>query len=437
MKKLLLPILISLCACYGSVGPGAPDAGPTSVTEQSVDLNTQWTRHSVVDGSTTNRSGADGAHLIVLVNQTDVSIGVGYEQSSKVAISTLSGGTWTTVEMGGNSSVEDVKLADVDGQGQNDAVSFGQGKSIKIHWAETGPADITITPTSGAGSQEWLAGAVADLDGDGDVDIIGGGRRAAYPPAYVSWFENPGGTLARTAANWSRHDIGVTGLTMMLEVSDVDFDGDPDIVQTDRDPYWTGVGTTSNTLRGTRWYENDGSRNFTNRMVVNSVNLGEPKMFSLQDIDADGDPDIVDGSSVVSQNPQNHLYVRTNQGDFKSWSPSEVTLPSGIGNYHHGVMTDVDGDGHLDIVVSCSEAYDAGKSGVFWLQSDGMGGYNRGEISGDDGDKYDNVVIHDMDGDGDPDVVTTEQHETNPPSNNTQAGHGTGQGLEWYENPQI
>lgn len=426
---LLLP-----AACVSTTCP------PTGKTSQAIDLGTTWTLHVIKDGTASGSpsyKGADGTSIAV--EGSDLLVSTGWEQSSRVTVSRLSGGTWTTADVGGNASVEDVQLGDIDKQGAVDAVSFSQNKDIKVHFGETGPADLTIT--NAHNDQIWQCGALFDLDGDGDLDIIAGGRRAAYPAAYVKWYENPGGLNARSNGSpagtyWVEHQIDVTGWTMNIVVQDVDGDGDPDIVQSDRDTYWTGVGTSSAALKGIRWYENDGSQNFTNHMVstpVPYIGYGESKMFSLFDIDRDGDLDVIAGSSVLGTNPQNHLYVYTNDGDFKSWTKSEVTLPSGIGQYHDGEAADIDNDGNLDIVLTFSDAYDAGLSGVVWLQSDGAGGYSRGEVSGDYGDKYDNAVLHDMDGDGDFDILTSEQHEDTDNTGDTVPGIG----LIWYENPLL
>jgi hypothetical protein len=77
-------------------------------------------------------------------------------------------------------------------------------------------------------------------------------------------------------------------------------------------------------------------------------------------------------------------------------------------------------------VFSYTHAYGA-LSGVIWLRNTGSG-YERGEISGEDGEKFDNLELYDIDGDGDLDVVTSEQGTAGvtPPSEKL--------GVVWYEN---
>lgn len=395
-------------------------------------LNPTWPMHVIDDG--TNCNGADGTALLVV--GSDVLVAVSCEQGSVVRLATLSAGAWSVVGMGTSSSVEDAQLADIDGQGTTDLVSFNQNRDIRLHFGEVGPSDLTLT--NAHGDQIWQAGAIVDMDGDDDLDIVGGGRNGAFPAAHLKWFENPGGLDARSNGPapgdfWVEHDIDVAGYTMNLFALDVDGDADIDVVCSDRDGYWTGVGTKDNSLKGSRWLENDGAGTFTRHQISTPV-AGEPKMVSLADFDGDGDLDVLDGSSGAAPGDANYSYIHYNLGSFAEWATVQVNQPSGVGQYHDAEAADIDGDGLTDIVFTYSDAYTAGLSGVIWVSQ--AGGWLRGEISGNDGDKYDNATIYDVDGDGDPDVITTEQHETVPPSANTGAD-GPGLGLVWYENPRL
>lgn len=75
----------------------------------------------------------------------------------------------------------------------------------------------------------------------------------------------------------------------------------------------------------------------------------------------------------------------------------------------------------------CSYAHaDGALSGLVWLQQPGSvfdPVWQRREISGAPGLKYDNVVLSDLDEDGDLDAITSEQVEQ--------------LGVIWYENPAL
>ena len=85
-------------------------------------------------------------------------------------------------------------------------------------------------------------------------------------------------------------------------------------------------------------------------------------------------------------------------------------------------------DGVFRVVLSTGEG-GASTSGVIWLEPssgvfDSM--WTEHEISGLDGKKFDDSLLIDLDGDGDLDVINTEED----------FGSGsTGLGVIWYENP--
>lgn len=134
------------------------------------------------------------------------------------------GGTWSTDEASKVTLNEDIALADVDGDGDLDALLGTRwlrrdGESYTPF--ELGSVD-DLEPTRG-GSVATDRLALADLDGDGRLDLIAGCEAAQE----ILWFAPP----ADPTGPWTRRVIArVPGEGYSLGAGDVDLDGDPDIV---------------------------------------------------------------------------------------------------------------------------------------------------------------------------------------------------------------
>lgn len=120
------------------------------------------------------------------------------------------------------------------------------------------------------GGWDGVKGEIADIDGDGDADIVMGG---------VAWFSNPriGGsswTMVRIDRQRA-HDV---------EVGDIDLDGRLDVVARDQSAF----GKTGNTIYV---YRQENPRLWRKHEIPCPHGEG----LKLSDIDRDGDPDILIG----------------------------------------------------------------------------------------------------------------------------------------------
>ncbi|MGE0555779.1 MAG: FG-GAP repeat domain-containing protein [Gemmatimonadales bacterium] len=133
-------------------------------------------------------------------------------------------------------------FADLNGDGRLDIVAALAFRDLV--WLEQ-PADRGDPwPLHRAGTvaPDQLVGlALADIDDDGDADVIVGGYSRGprdhddeigltRPLGRIAWFENPGGGLGP----WTRHDVSrrVRGMFDKLVPIDLDDDGDLDFVST-------------------------------------------------------------------------------------------------------------------------------------------------------------------------------------------------------------
>ncbi len=146
-----------------------------------------------------------------------------------------------------------ILVYDVNRDGRNDIVTSSAHKYGIFWYEQTGIANGEITWKQHLIDDTWSqahALSLADLDGDGDKDLVTGKRYKAHngkdpggnDPPGVYWYElSPGPTVA-----WKKHvisyDKGV-GAGMRIPVIDLDADGDLDIVVTGK---WGGPA----------WFEN-------------------------------------------------------------------------------------------------------------------------------------------------------------------------------------
>ena len=122
---------------------------------------------------------------------------------------------------------------------------------------------------------------VADIDGDGDMDIVSGINNDN-----IAWWENDGNTEPSWSANYIPHnlDTGSNDGANYLHVADMDGDGDIDILAT-----FYYISTVV-------WFENDGSADPTWTVEELDSEQGRPRSIFPADMDGDGDMDFIAAS---------------------------------------------------------------------------------------------------------------------------------------------
>ena len=367
--------------------------------QQPIDLATAWTRTAITAGSPTGaRRGADGVAV-----DAEGCIVTPWEEGGAVTRACPSGGGWITEQVAtGLPGVEDAKAADLDGDGVIDVVSCSDGGG-RCYVTFRGAPNVTTTLTGSQGHGRAMQAAIGDISGDGLPDIAFGTRAGSYAsPAVIGWLENPGVT-ARTGSTWAYHLVDLAGWVMALVLIDVDHDGDLDIVTSDRSYVYGPGGTHLWDRYGARWLEQTTAGWVSHAISPpsGSCPVGQPLCATK----TPGDERFltVDGDTVWDcQSSTAAAYsriVKHSTADWLTWT-HEVLPPAANVSHCQGIaITDVDGDGRADVVVSGwkGDALPlaspiAGTSAVYWLRDDGAGTWERGEISGTAGGKYDNVI---------------------------------------------
>jgi hypothetical protein len=134
--------------------------------------------------------------------------------------------------------------------------------------------------------------AVGDIDGDGDVDFVGGRASVGYmPDAYLNdgtgFFDL---TPSRIPQGWA--------YSVSVSLGDLDLDGDLDLLVSSGPAPGTGLGEEIVCV-------NDGAGYFTlaSRDFFPLQGNGGVWFHHLADVDGDGDPDAVFGNVSVGSNP--------------------------------------------------------------------------------------------------------------------------------------
>ena len=263
--------------------------------------------------------------------------------------------------------------ADLDGDGDQDVLSASD-EDHKIAWYENTDGEGTFGPQQVITDQALGARAVvaADLDGDGDQDILS----AAYDKDEIAWFRNVDGT-----GNFALQQTGHLQEPGSVFAADLDGDGDQDIL----------AASTSSVTHKVVWYENgDGLGTFGTQQFITTDILVARSIFAA-DLDGDGDQDVLSTSSKK-------VAWYENVDGLGTFGP-QLQLTAAVDQPGAVVAADLDGDGDLDVVAT-------GDSQVFWFRnSDGLGDFGHLQVIADG--TGGSAFAADLDGDGDQDVLAT------------------------------
>jgi hypothetical protein len=237
----------------------------------------------------------------------------------------------------------DIVIADMNRDGKPDVLMMGDERTrlnalcwysipndVRQPWARHPigpPVHGAITPNG-----------VADLDGDGDLDVI----RAN------TWFENADGRGERWVAhpNIPMGRKGPFGVCVRTAVADLDGDGKLEIVIADADITDSKVVVLKNVDgKGGRWEKTSVPQSFT---------YGSLHALAVADLNGDGKPDLISNEQeellpTGRENPRWIMWENLGELKFRE----RVILDKNLGG-HELQAGDVDRDGDIDI---CSKPW--------------------------------------------------------------------------------
>lgn len=218
----------------------------------------------------------------------------------------------------------------------------------------------------------------ADIDSDGDVDIVATVYRK------LIWFENINDQNNFIPRIIFEEEINDFKLKYNLPI-DIDNDGDMDVIS---GGYHDNI----------EWYENlYGLGTFGEEQIITIDNIEILKEINAADIDGDGDMDVL---SASRNDGKIAWYENTNGlGDF-----GEQQLINGPDEFYgfSVVAADIDNDGDMDVVSGRGDDY------VSWYENlDGLGNFSQASIISTEIDGVLQVITTDINNDGYIDIVST------------------------------
>ncbi|PKP24472.1 MAG: hypothetical protein CVU03_12440, partial [Bacteroidetes bacterium HGW-Bacteroidetes-2] len=227
----------------------------------------------------------------------------------------------------------------------------------------------------------------ADLDGDGDKDIL----TASVAAQTVAWYENLDGL-----GSFSTGHVLISNLLDVRDAiaADIDNDGDLDVIATSG---------TQNII----WFKNvDGMGTFGAQQLI-STEANATSIFAA-DVDGNGTMDIISGSFT---NNTVAWYANDGLGNFGV--PQIISTNAMSVNQVYAA--DINGDGDMDVIAAI-----AGTGAVAWYENlDGLGNFSAENVIRILAGGVTSIFAADLDGDGDIDVLSASQ---------------AGEEIAWYEN---
>ena len=308
------------------------------------ETDSTWTRHEIASSERLKRTLGAAALDMDRDGSVDVAFrGVWFKNPGK---SRIRGTTWKSFGYDGGG--HDVIAADVNRDGEVDLVTYD---GHDLCWFDPSRSLSKTTVVQGRNDHGGIAPhGIGDLNGDGRADIVIPGI----------WLENPGRPDAAWPQHPWPHlavERASYGTSMRVWVADLDGDGDNDVVYSDCDTGFSHVYWVENGGKGRHW----GRHRLPD--PPGDTRTGSFHSLAVADFDRDGrlevfageqeDPDTyMTSKGLLPMKPpglkeRGVIWARA-KGPDVTFTP--IVIHEDNPGWHDAVVFDVDRDGDADIV---------------------------------------------------------------------------------------
>lgn len=312
---------------------------------------TRWER--IIPSITKNRGSfirvfladfnSDGQLDVVTPNKGEQNPEIGTRDSNPISVLAVKGdplrdASWTEHELGRYRIPQNSRPIDLDGDGDLDVVGGSRGENRMVWFENTGGAGFEFTEhpiTIDGGRSGAFNMAFGDLSGDGRLDIVVPANAAIG--SEIAWLEQP----ASKNRPWRYHRLGSTApdSTVGIVLADINGDGRLDIMtgSYSRGPRdQDGDVALDSPLGRLAWFEQPSIVTAVwKRHDISRRKRGMFDKFVARDMDGDGDMDFV--STRGNSNPYDGVFwleqvrTATSQAAFeraREQDSEEVALPA-------------------------------------------------------------------------------------------------------------
>ncbi|MFK5856754.1 MAG: FG-GAP-like repeat-containing protein [Bacteroidota bacterium] len=256
----------------------------------------------------------EGLHPADFDGDGDIDIFISFGQLGGIVLYENDGNQNFTAQTRVSDHARRGRAADMDSDGDMDIVTpIRDEANYSLVWYENnGHLNGTLHTINSVEEDRVTSAYPTDLDGDGDMDVIGGSA------SELTWFENDGDQ------NFTKHLLEVINV-YNGSIDAMDMDGDLDI------DFVVASGSGDLVL----WYENNGSESFTKNIIGN---LADCETVFAVDMDLDGQMDVLSSSRTANE----LVWYEFGCNTCINWTGAVSTDWSNAGNWSAAVPTSTD-----------------------------------------------------------------------------------------------